>query len=110
MDRKALSRRQPAVTDGPATNVSWHQLRRMAGGRGAARHGVAAHHCLSGPEKAGQAGEVMFSSDFPCTRRNGSSDRAGEDVNISQVPCLAGMQGGLNQKLILSISSCRNLP
>lgn len=32
LDRKALSHRQPAVTDGPATNVSWHQLRQMAGG------------------------------------------------------------------------------
>lgn len=48
-----------------------------------------------GPWKGWQAGVVMFSPGFPCRRRNGSRDRAGEDVNISQVPCLAGMRGGV---------------
>lgn len=48
-----------------------------------------------GPWKGWQAGVMMFSPGFPCRKRNGSRDRAGEDVNISQVPCLAGMRGGV---------------
>lgn len=37
----------------------------------------------------------MVSPGFPCGSSSGGRDRAGEGVNISQVPCLAGMQGGV---------------